>query len=55
MHPWDMLAQARMPKYMMPWTVGMPAETQLGIVAMILSGAFEIAGEVAHLFRAWRR
>jgi len=26
---------------MMPWTVGMPAETQLGIVAMILSGAFD--------------
>jgi aminocarboxymuconate-semialdehyde decarboxylase len=40
-HPWDMLAQQRMPKYMMPWTVGMPAETQLGIVAMILSGAFD--------------
>jgi aminocarboxymuconate-semialdehyde decarboxylase len=40
-HPWDMLAQQRMPKYMMPWTVGMPAETQLGIVAMILGGAFD--------------
>jgi aminocarboxymuconate-semialdehyde decarboxylase len=40
-HPWDMLGQPRMPKYMMPWTVGMPAETQLGIVAMILSGAFD--------------
>jgi aminocarboxymuconate-semialdehyde decarboxylase len=40
-HPWDMLGQARMPKYMMPWTVGMPAETQLGIVAMILSGGFD--------------
>jgi aminocarboxymuconate-semialdehyde decarboxylase len=40
-HPWDMLAPQRMPKYMMPWTVGMPAETQLGIVAMILSGTFD--------------
>jgi len=40
-HPWDMMAPARMPNYMMPWTVGMPAETQLGIVAMILSGAFD--------------
>jgi tryptophan 2,3-dioxygenase len=40
-HPWDMLGQPRMPNYMMPWTVGMPAETQLGIVAMILSGAFD--------------
>ena len=40
-HPWDMLGRERMPKYMMPWTVGMPAETQLGIVAMILGGAFD--------------
>ena len=40
-HPWDMLGQTRMPKYMMPWTVGMPAETQLGIVAMILGAAFD--------------
>ena len=40
-HPWDMMGQARMPSYMMPWTVGMPAETQLGIVAMILGGAFD--------------
>lgn len=40
-HPWDMLGQQRMSKYMMPWTVGMPAETQLGIVAMILGGAFD--------------
>jgi aminocarboxymuconate-semialdehyde decarboxylase len=40
-HPWDMLAPSRMPKYMMPWTVGMPAETQLGMVALILSGAFD--------------
>jgi aminocarboxymuconate-semialdehyde decarboxylase len=40
-HPWDMFAQDRMPKYMMPWTVGMPAETQLSVVALILSGAFD--------------
>lgn len=40
-HPWDMFGQSRMPKYMMPWTVGMPAETQLAIVAMILGGAFD--------------
>jgi aminocarboxymuconate-semialdehyde decarboxylase len=40
-HPWEMLGQDRMPKYMMPWTVGMPAETQLSVVAMILSGAFD--------------
>jgi aminocarboxymuconate-semialdehyde decarboxylase len=40
-HPWDLLAPERMPKYMMPWTVGMPAETQLSLVALILSGAFD--------------
>jgi aminocarboxymuconate-semialdehyde decarboxylase len=40
-HPWDMLGADRMSKYMMQWTVGMPAETQLGIVAMILGGAFD--------------
>jgi aminocarboxymuconate-semialdehyde decarboxylase len=40
-HPWDMFARERMPKYMMPWTVGMPAETQLSVVALILSGAFD--------------
>jgi aminocarboxymuconate-semialdehyde decarboxylase len=40
-HPWDMFGSERMPRYMMPWTVGMPAETQLSVVSMILSGAFD--------------
>jgi len=40
-HPWDMLGADRMLNYMMPWTVGMPAETQLGMVAMIVGGAFD--------------
>src|SRR3954471_12419158 len=40
-HPWDILGKPRMPNYMMPGTGGMPAETQLGIVAMILGGAFD--------------
>ena len=40
-HPWEMFGRERMPKYMMPWTVGMPAETQLSVVAMILSGAVD--------------
>lgn len=40
-HPWEMFGRERMPKYMMPWTVGMPAETQLSVVALILSGAFD--------------
>src|ERR1700685_102692 len=40
-HPWEMFGPERMPKYMMPWTVGMTAETQLSVVALILSGAFD--------------
>ncbi|MEV0600418.1 amidohydrolase family protein [Streptomyces sp. NPDC050315] len=40
-HPWDMLARERMPRYMLPWLVGMAAETQLTILGLILSGAFE--------------
>lgn len=40
-HPWDMLGGVRTAKHMMAWTVSMPAETQLSIVAMILGGAFD--------------
>lgn len=40
-HPWDMMGSNRTAKYMMGWTVGMPAETQLSIVSMILGGAFD--------------
>lgn len=40
-HPWDMMATDRTKDYMMGWTVGMPAETQLAIVSMILGGGFD--------------
>ncbi|MDP9268453.1 MAG: tryptophan 2,3-dioxygenase family protein [Acidobacteriota bacterium] len=40
-HPWDMMGSERMPNYMMPWTVGMPAETHLAIVSLIKSGGFD--------------
>ena len=40
-HPCDLMAKDRTAKYMMAWTVSMPAETQLGIVSMILGGAFD--------------
>jgi aminocarboxymuconate-semialdehyde decarboxylase len=40
-HPWDMFGSDRMKRYMLQWLVAMPAETQLGILALILSGAFE--------------
>lgn len=40
-HPWDMMGMDRMKKWMLPWLVSMPAETQLGILSLVLSGAFE--------------
>lgn len=40
-HPWDMLGTERMPKYWLPWLVGMPAETSLAICSMIFGGIFE--------------
>jgi aminocarboxymuconate-semialdehyde decarboxylase len=40
-HPWDMMTDGRMQKWMLPWLVAMPAETQLSILSLILSGAFE--------------
>jgi aminocarboxymuconate-semialdehyde decarboxylase len=40
-HPWDMLGKERMPKYWLPWLVGMPAETALAICSMIFGGVFD--------------
>jgi aminocarboxymuconate-semialdehyde decarboxylase len=40
-HPWDMMGTERMPKYWLPWLVGMPAETSLAICSMIFGGVFE--------------
>lgn len=40
-HPWDMMGEAKMQKYWLPWLVGMPAETSLAICSMIFGGVFE--------------
>ncbi|MDP9254651.1 MAG: amidohydrolase, partial [Verrucomicrobiota bacterium] len=40
-HPWDMMGKERMPKYWLPWLVGMPAETSLAMCSMIFGGVFE--------------
>ncbi len=41
-HPWDLMGgHERMKKWMLPWLVAMPAETQLGMLSLILSGALE--------------
>jgi aminocarboxymuconate-semialdehyde decarboxylase len=39
-HPWDMVGKERMPRYWLPWLVGMPAETSLAICSMIFGGVF---------------
>ena len=50
-HPWDMMGGDRMKKWMLPWLVAMPAETQLGMLSLILSGAFErLPRELALVF-----
>ena len=40
-HPWDMMGKENMPKYWLPWLVGMPAESSLAISSMIFGGVFE--------------
>lgn len=40
-HPWDMMGKEKMPKYWLPWLVGMPAESSLAICSMIFGGVLE--------------
>jgi aminocarboxymuconate-semialdehyde decarboxylase len=40
-HPWEMMGQNDMPKYWLPWLVGMPAETSRAICSTIFGGVFE--------------
>ena len=40
-HPWDMVSSPRLDRWMSQWIVGMPAETQLSIISMILGGVFD--------------
>jgi len=40
-HPWDMTRSERNSRWMAQWLVGMPAETHLSILAMILGGVFD--------------
>lgn len=70
-HPWDMFAPERMDRYMLRWLVGMPAETHLAILSLVLSGTFErlprdlricfahgggnFAAQIGRVDNAWRR
>jgi aminocarboxymuconate-semialdehyde decarboxylase len=40
-HPWDMMGRRDMPKYWLPWLVGMPAETSRAICSLIFGGVLE--------------
>lgn len=40
-HPWEMMGEAAMQPYWLPWLVGMPAETSRAICSMIFGGVFE--------------
>jgi len=40
-HPWDMTNSPRLDRWMAQWLTGMPAETHLSILAMILGGVFD--------------
>ena len=41
-HPWDMPGGPRLDRWMARWLTGMPAETHLSVLAMILGGAFDL-------------
>jgi len=40
-HPWEMMGEANMQKYWLPWLVGMPAECSRAISSMIFGGIFD--------------
>jgi aminocarboxymuconate-semialdehyde decarboxylase len=40
-HPWDMMGRETMPKYWLPWLVGMPAEQSRAACSLIFGGVLE--------------
>ncbi|MBK8285629.1 MAG: amidohydrolase [Ahniella sp.] len=40
-HPWDMMGTDTMPKYWLPWLVGMPAEQSRAACSLIFGGVLE--------------
>ncbi|WP_433503566.1 amidohydrolase family protein [Pseudonocardia halophobica] len=43
-HPWDMPESPRTARWMAQWLVGMPAETHLSLLALVLGGVFDRIG-----------
>lgn len=48
-HPWDMPTGPRLDRWMARWLTGMPAETHLSVLSMILGGAFDRIPETLRL------
>jgi aminocarboxymuconate-semialdehyde decarboxylase len=40
-HPWEMMGEADMRKYWLPWLVGMPAETSRAACSLVFGGVLE--------------
>ncbi len=49
-HPWNMMGEAHMRRYWLPWLVGMPAETSRAICSMIFGGVLERLPELRVCF-----
>lgn len=49
-HPWEMMGEADMQKYWLPWLVGMPAEVSRAICSLIFSGVLEKLPELRICF-----
>lgn len=49
-HPWEMMGEQEMPKYWLPWLVGMPAELSRAICSLIFGGVFETFPELRVAF-----
>ena len=48
-HPWDMPQSPRLDRWMAQWLAGMPAETHLSIISMVLGGVFDRLPESARI------
>jgi len=44
-HPWDMPSAPRLDRWMAQWLTGMPAETHLSLLAMVLGGVFDLVSD----------
>ena len=49
-HPWDMMGTDSMPKYWLPWLVGMPAEQSRAACSLIFGGVLERLPELRVAF-----